>query len=98
MDQYRLASTSQDYKNCHAFLRKFPMEGDKDRTLNFPTVAAIRDGEIIGLIGTADLKQAKRVVANTLRVDPTIGNTVFIVKSLIESYETIMKAAGMKWY
>lgn len=93
-DQYRLACTPEDYKYCHDFLRGL----EDDRPLHFPTIAAIRDGKIIGVIGGADLKRTKRVAVNTLRVSPEIKNSSFIFIRLTEAYENILRSAGTNWY
>jgi len=96
-DSYQLACTPQDYKKCHQLLRGNPEQGD-DRELGFPTIMAIRDGQVIGVMSTADMNRTRRIVVNTLRIDKSISNPVFVIKRMIEAYELVLLRAGCKWY
>lgn len=97
-DTYRLAITANDFKLCHALLRDNPMPGDNGRELSSPTIMAIRDGKVVGVLSTANLTKLKAIVVNTLRVDKSISNPTFVILHLIEAYEVILIKAGVRWY
>ena len=90
--QYHLATTSHDYRRCNKFLREAEVEYKR---LSFPTVMAERNGGIVGIVSTQPRKDM--IAAGPIYVDVD-GNTSFVLIRLIEAYENILRAAGVKDY
>lgn len=60
----------------------------------FPTVVAVRNGEIVGFVATQPNPDA--VVAGPLVIDG--GPNIFIFLRLAEGYENVLRLAGVKTY
>lgn len=90
--EYILASTVADYTKCHSFLHEEEVKHDK---LAFPTVMAVRDNQIVGVLGTIPLKDA--VVAGPMHIGVK-GNPSFVLIRLVESYENVLRMAGVSMY
>ena len=92
MTLYRLATSAQDYRKCHALLKA---EGLSYK-LSFPTVMADRDGDIVGFLSTAPRKDA--VIAGPLFIRGDMRGQGFLTLRLGEAYENVMRAAGIREY
>jgi hypothetical protein len=90
--EYRLAVDPTDYARCHALMKRNRYASDR---LGWPTVLAIRDGKVLGFISTH--RRRDTVMAGPLVVD---GNTAspFLVLRLIEGYEKVLSATGVRYY
>lgn len=89
---YNLAASPQDYKEARSFLLEdYPDLG----RLSFPTIIARRDSRIVGVLSTRPSREA--VIAGPMRIDVE-GNRVFVLKNLVESYERILRMAGVTMY
>jgi hypothetical protein len=82
--------TPHDYRAAHAFLRA----QDADEPLSFPTVVAIRDDAIVGLLSTQTGQGA--VIAGPLVI--SMARPIFIAIRLIEAYERVLWEAGVRSY
>lgn len=89
--KYRLAASPRDYQKCRAlFIENHGAE--PLRSFSFPTVVAERAGEIVGFLSTWDQKTA--LIAGPLEVKG--GKNMFMFIRLIEAYENVLRAAGVK--
>lgn len=91
--EYRLASTPYQYKALHA-LRK--ASESPEVAFGFPTVYAVRDGVLMGFLGTLKAKDA--IVAGPLVIDPTAKAQGLLAMRLVEAYEEILTQAGVTSY
>jgi hypothetical protein len=87
MTDYRLVTKPQGYKRAHKYLRSKGVECK----LSFPTVIAIRDEEVVGVIGTHPQKDA--IVTGPVEV-----NSRSVALRLSEAYDNVMRAAGISSY
>jgi len=85
-----IAKTPGDYQMAHVLMRK---EGVLKTKLGFPTVLAMHEGQLIGMLGTHI--QKKMIVAGplTLKSDQWRWRTAI---RLIEAYETVMTNLKIK--
>ena len=91
--QYLLARSSKDYKLLHDLVES--ETGKPDTTAySYPTVFAIRNGEIIGFFATHQNDRA--VIAGPLVIKG--GRNPFVAMRLAESYDTVMRMNGIKFY
>jgi hypothetical protein len=90
---YRVADNSGDYKKCHALLREFMPE--EERTFNWPTVVAERDGEIVGFLATYVVKGFIEAGPMVIAVE---GHKSFVALRLVEAYENLLQLLGYKSY
>ena len=89
----RLARPGGEWNRLYAMAKRAggrPHKGD----FGFPTVVAERDGEVIGFLST--WPSDKAVFAGPLVVDG--GKNPFLFIRLVEGYENVLKAAGVKVY
>jgi len=82
--EYKIASTHDEYADCHGIM-------DKDEELGYPTVMAIRNGEVIGMIST-------RWGEQNLIASPLIANSVFTCMGLSELYDNTLINMGVTHY
>lgn len=90
--KYRLASGLPDYNRARAFLKG---QGQVVSELTAPTVLAIRDDSIVGVLATTANKKA--IIAGPIATIVE-GNSIFVVRRLIEAYETVLTRLGVKSY
>ena len=94
--EYFLCRSSEDYKLCHKFLRD---NGSTRKVeLGFPTVVAVRDIDIIGLISRHPSKDM--VIIGTLALAnglPTTAKGIITIR-LVEAIEIVMRDSGIKHY
>ncbi|MFQ5915798.1 MAG: hypothetical protein ACE5JS_21705 [Nitrospinota bacterium] len=89
---YRLAE-QKDYRRCHRLAEAM---GQKIATrLSWPTVVAIRDGELKGFLSTIPSKKA--LIAGPMIVGGN-GNRAILCMRLIETYEFILQKARVQKY
>ena len=91
---YGLCASGADYGRCHRFLKAEGMSQAK--SLTFPTVFALREGEVVGLIGST--MTAWGLVADPLHVREAIRNPAFMMLRLIDAYERILRETGLTEY
>lgn len=89
--EYRLATTTNHYKMCHALAR----QNEVDVKLSFPTVIAIREGKLVGFLTTKKSKQA--VIAGPLVMNGLV-NKAIVAMRLAEGYEEVLSEAGVTDY
>lgn len=89
MTEYYLARTSQDYKACHDLVQE---EGLEEHQLSFPTIMAIKDGELTGFLSTNISK--KQIVAGPLVIKSGARRYWTLIR-LIERYENVMRHTGI---
>lgn len=90
--KYRLASGLPDYNRARAFLNE---QGQVVSDLTAPTILAIRDDSIVGVLATTANKKA--IIAGPIATIVE-GNSIFVVRRLIEAYETVLTRLGVKSY
>jgi hypothetical protein len=90
---YQLAISSKDYRDCHRLMQA--EEGLPDMgALSFPTVMARRDGKLVGFLSTHN--DNRYVIAGPLIVKGM--RNPMITLRLVEAYDMIMLAHGIKLY
>jgi hypothetical protein len=103
---YHLANTPADYKALHAFFKaeaahpQAKAEGwpeYKPFTVSFPTVYARRDGQTVGVLAS-QFHPRYGLVASPFHVSYTIKNHVPTVIRLVDTYEAILREAGVPGY
>lgn len=87
---YRLADNPRDYAACHTIMRA---NGSKDWDLHWPTVIAVRDGEVIGFLSSNKVDWCQ--MAGPLELKRP---SPFVVVRLIEAYENVMRFLGVTRY
>lgn len=92
MTHYLIADTAQDYRKAHVLIQK---EGMPDAPLNFPTVMAWHEGELIGVLGTDTTQNMIIAGPLVLRSDK---RRPFTLLRLIETYERVMRVCGVTQY
>jgi hypothetical protein len=91
--KFTLVQPGGAFNKLYALARKVG-EPLKAGTLNFPTVAAERDGRVIGFLSTLPVDGA--VVAGPLVLEK--APNALLALRLGEAYEVVMRAAGVKFY
>ena len=94
--EYKIA-LEKDINSLHEALHRWNAP-NPDRPIGHPTIFAVRDGIIVGLIVTS--QQSEAVVCDRLYVDPTLPRVTrgIILKRLCEHYEILLGSLGMAWY
>lgn len=87
---YRLARTPRDYRACRKLFEE-NHGAEPLHNLSYPTVVAVRDGEIIGFLSTDTRK--KVIMAGPLEVKGGKNMITFI--RLIEAYEVVLRVSGV---
>ena len=106
---YTLCKTPADYKLCHDFFKaenSHPLrlkEGLEDREYVFekikaPTISAIRDGKVVGVIATKTWKGCDEHIANPCHVSYDLKNHVPVLIRLIDAYETELRKLKIPHY
>lgn len=88
--QVFVCTSPADYKRCHTFLTS----QEADQPLQYPTVFAEREGEVVGLLTSSTKKQA-------LCAGPLVIGTkkpAFVAIRLLEAYEKVLALAGVQRY
>lgn len=89
--QYLLATQPSDYARCHALMKRQRLATDR---MGWPTVMALRRGELLGFLSTQRRDDA--VVAGPVALAPDASP--IIIMRLVEAYETVMVLAGIQFY
>lgn len=92
---YHLVTNKTERKACLALYEAAEPTSPKIK-LGFPTVYALRQGVLLGFLGSIPVKG--RIVAGPLVLDPTMKRPVITAMRLCEAYEEILKAAGVQFY
>lgn len=91
--RYMIAAGKEDYDRVGRFLKGTIFEGSQ---LTFPTIIAIIDGQMKGVLGT--YQDTKAIVAGPLLVkDKTIRRATLELK-LVDAYESILINYGVQAY
>lgn len=89
---YRLATTEKDKAACRALMKEY----QDPVPLGFPTVMALRDGELIGFLSTHVSRSM--LVAGPLVIRGWGQRRAITMIRLIEAYDAVMQRAGIKAY
>lgn len=104
--EYLLCKTPADYKLCHDFFKaesQHPLreqEGLPDykfQKVNAPTIRAMRDGKVVGVVATR-LSKKWGWAANPCHVAYDIPNHVPVLIRLIDAYEDELRKRGTEFY
>ena len=90
---YRLATTSADYKRIRNFLKDQEIEFSR---LSFPSIFAERNGVVVGTLSTT--YDANLIIAGPLAADVGRGNPAFVLVRLIQAYERVLERTGVSEY
>ncbi len=104
---YRLATSPTDYKACHAFFRaeaRHPKAEAEDLATDYktekigsPTVYALRDENVIGVMATRIVPQFG-IVACPYHISYDITNHMLVAMHLADCYEFFLRQAGIPSY
>lgn len=89
MTEYRLAASGADYAKAHELVRA---EGLPDHELSYPTILAVKDGELTGLLSTHI--QKNMIIAGPMVLRSGAPRYWTLIR-LIETYENVMRSAGI---
>lgn len=89
---FHICSTGADYAKAHAFVRS---ERDHDPPLTLPTILAIEDDEVVGIMGTEQDEQMIRVGVFMTKSDRP---RVFTALRMVEVYDNVMRNMGISTY
>lgn len=90
---YFLCASPADYRACHALWKA---QGGPTSPLQFPTVYATREGHTIGFLSSNNKHHV--LMAGPLVLSPDLSKPVFTALRLVESYENVLRRAGVKHY
>ena len=90
--KYTLAASPSDYRRCRALWATRPDLGEPE-PIAFPTVMAMREGELVGFLGSHPKKDM--LVAGPMIVKP--GHSVVVLR-LNLAYENFLRSAGAAFY
>ncbi len=97
---YLLCVSPKDYASCHRFFKQEAKDqrasGYQPFRIQFPTIRALRDGEVVGVMASQMTPQG--LVASPLHVAYWIYNHMPVVLRLIDAYETVLEQAGVTEY
>jgi len=93
MTKYKIAESSADYKKAHALVKDVGIEGEFQ--LSFPTILAVEDDEIVGVLGT-NIEQ-DYILAGPLALKKDKKRS-FTILRLVELYDFTMREAGIRSY
>ena len=89
---YRVAETSADYRACHQLAER---EGLGGGGYTFPTIMALKDGDLLGFVST--YLPSDMIAMGPLVLDGRSRHP-FLAMRLIDAYNTTMKSLGIEWY
>lgn len=90
--KYKVAVTPRDYQICHNLADK---EGFLHNTYSFPTIMAIKEGELVGFISTHI--EGESIVCGPLVVKTDRNHAMTLVR-LVEAYDLALRSMGIEWY
>jgi hypothetical protein len=96
MTDFRIASTSKEYKECHDLLDLLGRVAGSP--LSFPTICAYRGDKLVGFIALRNAKKTKAIVINEIAVDPAIKRPVFLLVKLIDIMDRFLADRGIVSY
>jgi hypothetical protein len=88
---YRLAKTTRDFQRCHTLCRQQGIDAPR---LSWPTVMALRDAELIGMLSR--IPSDKAVIAGPLAV--TGRHPLLTIIRLVEGFDVMLWHAGVRVY
>jgi len=87
---FRIAETADDRARCRQLLSA---NGLDELELQIPSVVALREGHLVGLLGTQ--KRDDAIVAGPLIMDLPKGvNEGFLILQMVELYENALRNPG----
>jgi hypothetical protein len=86
---YRLAQGPKEYQQCHAFLRA---HGFEESRLSWPTVMAIRQGEVVGCLSRIPSEEA--IIAGPLAV--STKHPLLTAMRLITAWQGVLWRAAVQ--
>jgi hypothetical protein len=89
--RYRLAKTTRDFQRCHTLCRQQGIDAPR---LSWPTVMALRDDELIGMLSR--IPSDKAVIAGPLAV--TGRHPLLTIIRLVEGFDVMLWHAGVRVY
>ncbi|KKK59618.1 hypothetical protein LCGC14_3032610, partial [marine sediment metagenome] len=89
---YRLASSPNDYKLCHALARSTSLE---DRRLEYPTIMGIDDDILIGFVST--MQKGGLLAVGQMAVKKGRLRSV-VAGKLLTALENVLRLSGVSWY
>ena len=89
---YRCAASERDYRKCKAFMA----QDGHDHDLRYPTLMALRAGQLVGMMGTEPSEEA--ILCGPLVVDKSLPNPSFVIMRLWDAYEALMAQAGVQTF
>lgn len=92
MTEYRLAASAHDYMQAHKLARE---NNHHFESFSFPTMMAWKNGELTGILATT-IKD-KMIIAGPLCLKSGQRRSWTLIR-LIDAYDAIMRAAGIKSY
>ena len=92
--KYTLATSPSDYRRCRALWATRPDLGEPE-PIAFPTVMAMREGELVGFLGSHPRKDMLIAEPMIVKRGPSQGMTVL---RLNLAYENFLRSAGMAYY
>lgn len=94
MMEYHLAVTPSEFDACRTFLRAHDIA---HHNLRFPTVVAIQEDEIVGVISTKPVDD--RLVVGPIFLSPQPDrNPIYAFKNLIDAYERVLVVNNIHTY
>jgi len=90
---YKIAENGADYRKAHALLKAEGIE--KEFQLSFPTILAVEEDEVVGVLGT-NIEQ-DYILAGPLVLKKDKKRS-FTILRLVELYDFTMREAGIRSY
>lgn len=89
---YRLASSSQDYRQCHQLARASDLE---KRRLEYPTVMGFDGDDLIGFVST--IQKGGLLAVGQIAVKKGRLRSV-VAGKLLTALENVLRLSGISWY
>jgi len=90
--KYTLATTPSDYRRCRALWATRPDLGEPE-PIAYPTVMAMRDGELVGFLGTHPRKDMLIAGPIVVKFDHRL-----VVLRLNLAYDNLLRSIGVAFY
>lgn len=92
MTEYHIASNAE-LKECYRLAR---VAGIPCKKLQYPTIVAKRDDAVVGFVSR--VPSTKAIICGPLVVDPAIRHPSFLALHLIDLFDSLLAASGVKSY
>jgi len=90
---YKIAENGADYRKAHALIKESGM--DREFQLSFPTILAMENEEVVGVLGTNIEQDCILAGPLVLKQDKKRS---FTILRLVELYDFTMRKAGIRSY